>query len=90
METERENIKEELTGQDVRKQSEGKAVSANEVCEEQNLEPEDEEESQAQSSDKVTTSHYKPAYTLTEVSHSCTAINSICIIWKTEKEAGYQ
>ena len=56
VETERENIKEEFTEQDVREQSEGKAASADEVCEEQNSGLEDEEEPQAQSSDKATKS----------------------------------
>ena len=54
--TERENIEEELTGQDVREQGEGGATSADEACEEQDSGPESEEERQAQSSDKATTS----------------------------------
>ena len=53
---ERENIEEELAGQDIREQDEGGATSADEACEEQDSGPESEEERQAQSSDKATTS----------------------------------
>ena len=56
MGTERENIEEELTGQDVREQGEGGAASADKACEEQDSGPKNEEEPQAQSSDKATTS----------------------------------
>ena len=50
--TERENIEEELAGQDIREQGEGGATSADEACKEQDSGPESEEERQAQSSIK--------------------------------------
>lgn len=56
--TERENIEEELTGQNVREQGEGGAASADRASEEQDPEHESKEEPQAQSSNKATTSRH--------------------------------
>ena len=56
LETEKEDLEEELIGQDIREQSEGGAESADVAWEEQGTERESEEEPQAHSSNKATTS----------------------------------